>query len=149
MTWEHNRVAWRLGFRLQQQLDLDQFEVRVDAGHVRRSETEYFIPDVMVIPLDQARATFTAPGMTALYPWPLPLVVEVWSPSTGGNDMSTKLPEYQRRGDAEIWLFHVRRRVLTAWVSCQVTSGIGAPNCTGLVWQSRQRRCTTGATSQA
>jgi len=46
---------------------------------------------------------------------PLPLVVEVWSPSTGGYDARTKLPEYQRRGNAEIWFIHPYDRTLTAW----------------------------------
>jgi Uma2 family endonuclease len=41
-----------------------------------------------------------------LYVEPLPLVVEVWSPSTGQYDVDEKLPEYQRRGDLEIWRFH-------------------------------------------
>ena len=44
---------------------------------------------------------------------PLPLVVEVWSPSTGGYDLDAKLPEYQRRGDAEIWRLHPYERTLT------------------------------------
>lgn len=115
MTWEHDRIAWRLGFRLQQQLDLDHFEVRVDAGQVRRSSSQYYIPDVIVIPLDVARRTFAAVGMTAVYPFPLALVVEVWSPSTGEYDATTKLADYQERGDLEIWLLHPYEPRLTAW----------------------------------
>ena len=42
-------------------------------------------------------------------------VVEVWSPSTGTFDVDTKLPEYQRRGDLEIWRIHPYDRILTAW----------------------------------
>ena len=45
----------------------------------------------------------------------LPLVVEIWSPSTGGYDVNVKLAEYQRRGDAEIWLVHPYDRTVTAW----------------------------------
>lgn len=33
---------------------------------------------------------------------PLPLVVEVWSRSTGDDDVEGKLADDQRRGDAEI-----------------------------------------------
>jgi Uma2 family endonuclease len=45
----------------------------------------------------------------------LPLVVEIWSPSTGQYDLQTKLHEYQRRGDLEIWRIHPYERTLTAW----------------------------------
>ena len=50
-----------------------------------------------------------------VYETPLPLVVEVWSPSTGQYDVETKLLEYQRRSDAEIWLIHPYDRTLRAW----------------------------------
>jgi Uma2 family endonuclease len=50
-----------------------------------------------------------------IYDEPLPLVAEVWSPSTGGYDVLAKLPEYRRRGDTEIWLLHPYERTLTAW----------------------------------
>ena len=46
---------------------------------------------------------------------PLPLVVEIWSPSTGGYDVDEKLPEYLRRGDREIWRVHPVELTLTAW----------------------------------
>jgi Uma2 family endonuclease len=39
----------------------------------------------------------------------------VWSPSTGAYDIAGKLPEYRRRGDAEIWYVHPYERTLTAW----------------------------------
>jgi Uma2 family endonuclease len=42
-------------------------------------------------------------------------VVEIWSPSTGDFDMVEKLPDYQQRGDREIWYVHPYRRTLTAW----------------------------------
>jgi Uma2 family endonuclease len=51
----------------------------------------------------------------AIFSEPLPLVVEVWSPSTGGYDVDAKLPIYQRRGDLEIWRIHPFERTLTAW----------------------------------
>ena len=40
---------------------------------------------------------------------------EIWSPSTGRYDIQTKLAEYQRRGDIEIWRIHPYERTLTAW----------------------------------
>ena len=45
----------------------------------------------------------------------MPLVVEVWSPSTGDYDVEVKLREYQQRGDAEIWRIHPYERTLTTW----------------------------------
>ena len=49
------------------------------------------------------------------YPDPLPLVIEVWSLSTGRYDIRDKLPDYQARGDLEIWYVHPSNRTLTAW----------------------------------
>jgi len=49
------------------------------------------------------------------YEDPVPLVVEVWSPSTGDYDVEEKLREYQRRGDVEIWRIHPYEHTLTVW----------------------------------
>lgn len=115
MTYAHNHLAWLLGLRLQSQLDIRAFEVRVDAGRVRRSPEHYYIPDVMVIPVALTEPLRRQPQALEIYSDPLPLVVEVWSPSTGGYDIDAKLPEYQRRGDAEIWRIHPFEQTLTAW----------------------------------
>ena len=56
------------------------------------------------------------PQRLEVYDEPMPLVVEVWSPSTGDYDVEEKLREYQRRGDLEIWRIHPYKRTLTAWV---------------------------------
>jgi Uma2 family endonuclease len=53
--------------------------------------------------------------MLAIFSGPLPLVVEVWSSSTGDYDVDTKLPVYQERGDLEIWRIHPYARTLTSW----------------------------------
>ena len=116
MTWAHDRIAWRVGFRIQEQLGLEEYEVRVDAGRIARPPTRYFIPDAMVIPVEMARRLFPDGNMLALLPEPLPFVLEVWSPSTGADDFRKKLPVYQGRGDAEIWFIHPRERVLRRWV---------------------------------
>jgi Uma2 family endonuclease len=50
-----------------------------------------------------------------VYSQPVPLVVEVWSPSTGEYDVDTKFPEYRLRGDLEIWRLHPDKRTLTTW----------------------------------
>lgn len=116
MTIRHNDIAWVLGYRLQSQLDLREFRVRVDAGRLRRTASSYYEPDVMVIPVALMRAREAeAPTSVEAYNAPLPLVVEVWSPSTGEYDVDSKLPEYKRRGDQEIWRIHPIEKTLTAW----------------------------------
>lgn len=115
MTWEHNHVARELTFMLNLQLDRTQYEVVHDSGRVRRSERNYFVPDVYVVPMEVVRRAFPRPGMLEAYNDPLPLVVEVWSPSTGDYDVTEKLEEYQRRGDQEIWLLHPYEHTLTVW----------------------------------
>jgi Uma2 family endonuclease len=116
MTTEHYYIARVLGFLLQSQLDLKEYLVSVDSARVRRSESGYYIPDVAVLPMRLVRALLARPGTLEVYDQPLPLVVEVWSPSTGDYDVTAKPPEYQRRGDAEIWLVHPYERTLTRWV---------------------------------
>lgn len=115
MTFAHDDVAWQLGLMLGTQLPRDEWVVRVDAGLVRRSASRYYIPDVMVIPRSEARRLFPDPHTWEVYPDPISLVVEVWSPSTGTIDQSRKLSGYQRRGDAEIWLLHPVEQILTVW----------------------------------
>ena len=115
MTWEHDQIAWILGYRLQQQLPLEQYQIRVDAGRVRRSATQYFIPDVVVIPVEMAERLVANTGELVVFPEPLPFVAEVWSRSTGTYDARDKLPEYQRRGDREVWFTHPYDRTVTVW----------------------------------
>ena len=93
-----------------------EFAVRSALGHVRRSSESYYIPDVYVVPLEVVReGRRLKPKALEVYEAPVPLVVEVWSPSTGAYDVESKLPEYQRRGDLEIWRIHPYERTLTAW----------------------------------
>jgi Uma2 family endonuclease len=77
----------------------------------------YRIPDVCVVPLHLvAQRRQDRPTALEIYEEPMPLVVEVWSPSTGEYDVDQKLKEYQQRGDLEIWRLHPYERTLTAWV---------------------------------
>ena len=117
MTAHHNSVGDRLAFRLQQQLPLDQYRVSGDRAHVRMSETRTYIPDVAVISMalvEQMKRE--QPTDLEVHREPLPLIVEVWSPSTGEEDRTEKLPGYQQRGDAEIWLLRPQERALVASV---------------------------------
>jgi Uma2 family endonuclease len=61
------------------------------------------------------QALLEQPRALDAYAEPLPLVVEIWSPSTGDYDIAGKIPAYQQRGDAEIWFIHPEQRTLTAW----------------------------------
>src|SRR5688572_20763509 len=114
MGYEHNYAMGELFYSLRRQLDPSQFEVRGNAGHVRLSPQQYYIPDVFVLPAELTES-FIGRRVLESYSAPLPLVVEIWSPSTGDFDVETKLREYQRRGDQEIWLLHPYDRTLTAW----------------------------------
>ena len=73
------------------------------------------VPLIELKKREMARRLFAVPATVEVYPEPLPLVVEVWPPSTGRLDVNEKLPEYQRRGDLEIWLLHPYERTLTVW----------------------------------
>lgn len=115
MTLEHNDMIAELGYRLRHQLRRAEFRVRFDTTQVRRSATQYYIPDIIVIPSTVERRHRGRPDELEAYAEPLPLIVEVWSRSTGGYDVRDKLPDYQRRGDVEIWLVHPYDRLVTAW----------------------------------
>jgi Uma2 family endonuclease len=114
MTAEHNDSSLELALQLRLKLDRREFRVRQNGGHVRRSPEHYYIPDVFVIPAEVER-TQRGTRRLEVYSVPLPLVVEVWSPSTGSYDINEKLQEYQRRGDLEIWRIHPFERTLIAW----------------------------------
>lgn len=116
MSVEHNHFMTRLFAQLIQQLDEREFTVRSNSGRARRSSESFYIPDVFVVPMELVRRVrnLRRRGLE-FYEAPLPLVVEIWSPSTGAYDVDSKLPEYQRRGDLEIWRIHPYERTLTAW----------------------------------
>jgi Uma2 family endonuclease len=114
MTLEHNQVASELFFALRQQLDRGAYDVRLNMGHVQLPGGSYYIPDVFVVPVE-LQHPLRGRRVLETYDEPLPLVVEVWSPSTGDYDIDTKVREYQRRGDREIWRVHPYDRTITAW----------------------------------
>lgn len=115
MSFRHNDTFAYLGAQLIAQLDGSMYRVRINGGHVRRTEKNYFIPDVFVLPLSIVGPERDRPDVLEVYDAPLPLVVEVWSPSTGKYDVDTKLVEYQKRGDTEIWRVHPFERRVTVW----------------------------------
>ncbi len=113
MTAQHNLIEHVLGFRLQEQLPLEAFIVSVDRARLRISESRNYIPDVAVVPRSFVdRMEREQPTRLEVNADPLPLVIEVWSPSTGEEDRTEKLPGYQQRGDAEIWLLRPQEGTL-------------------------------------
>ena len=114
MSWEHQNVAFELGHQLRLQLPKQRFRIQIES-HVRRPEATVLQPDVMVIPDYYGDAFRERPGKLVIVEQPLPFVAEVWSTSTGDYDVKAKLPIYQQRGDAEIWLIHPYDRLVTVW----------------------------------
>ncbi|MGH2617740.1 MAG: Uma2 family endonuclease [Thermomicrobiales bacterium] len=113
MSFRHGQIPMLLGHFLLSQLDPDAYDVVVEL-RVRRPAATVFVPDLMVVPKAYSEEIRDRPVL-AIYSEPLPLVVEVWSPSTGDYDVAAKLPVYQQRGDLEIWLIHPYERTLTSW----------------------------------
>ncbi len=116
MSWEHGEILIQLGYLLRRQLDRRQFSVlrtkAVSGGHPAR----YSSPTSFVAPIAYGEEFRDRPGMLAIMSsQPLPLVIEVWSRSTGDYDVAAKIPVYQQRGDLEIWRIHPYERTLTAW----------------------------------
>jgi Uma2 family endonuclease len=115
LSMKHEDVASYLGAALIAQLDRRLFRVNINGGRARLSPRSYYIPDVVVIPAFYKTPFEDDPGAFNAFAEPLPLVVEVWSRSTGAYDVETKLQGYRERGDAEIWLIHPYDRTLIAW----------------------------------
>jgi Uma2 family endonuclease len=111
MTMKHEVTARLLPFLLLTQLNPREWSV--GPARLRISTGTYYVPDVAVVPMALARRL--RPNQFEVYSEPLPLVVEIWSPSTGNYDVDDKLPEYQLRGDLEIWRIQPYERTLTTW----------------------------------
>lgn len=134
----HVRTIDRFARQLDRQLDARSFLVST-AGSRLRAGDSYVIPDLVVLPTVLESALFERdPIQLGVYDDPLPLIVEVWSPSTGDYDVRTKLPLYQTRGDQEIWFVQPFARRLTAWVRrddgayTETVSSGGTVTCTAL-----------------
>ena len=115
MTTEHNRVLARLDRRLVPQLDEEEYRISVNSSRLRISTGSFYVPDLCVITHAAEQALLATPGRFEVYVDPVPLVAEVWSPSTGAYDIEQKLREYQWRKDLEIWRLHPYEKTLTVW----------------------------------
>lgn len=116
MTTEHNEAPRSLLSQIVAQVSRQEYSVAENSGRLRVANGSYYVPDLCVIPRAMVRKLREVPGTFEVYDDPIPLVVEVWSPSTGDYDVDEKLPEYRQRGDAEIWRIHPYERTLTRWV---------------------------------
>jgi len=112
----HGGTTNKLAVVLQMQLGWEEYRVRNNSSRLRISTRRTYIPDIAVVPIALDLALRADPYALELYEAPLPLVAEVWSPSTGDYDVEAKLENYQQRGDEEIWYLHPYDRTLAAWV---------------------------------
>lgn len=119
MTTEHGQTIRRLDLRLAVQLEglaPGAYEISAGTAKLRIPTGSYYIPDLCVLPMEFVRRKRQElPGRLEVYDEPMPLVVEVWSPSTGDYDVEQKLRDYQQRRDTEIWRIHPYEKTLTAW----------------------------------
>lgn len=113
-SFEHNDALTELVRQLIPQLGRDDYWFRFNSARTRH-ERSFFIPDILVLPIDRMREPPSRAGSLETYAEPASLVVEIWSPSTGRYDISGKLPAYMARGDLEIWRLHPLERRLTVW----------------------------------
>lgn len=116
VTFAHTHTRFLLSNQLVAQLDLDAWFVHVEGPRLKLPDGQYFMPDLAVIPAALVTPHLDSQDSLEEYVEPLPLVVEVWSKSTGGYDVTTKLPGYRQRADKEIWLIHPYERWLRRWV---------------------------------
>ena len=112
---EYSRLYSELAYVLRRQLDPADYVVKTNGPHLRTLDGSHYIPDVVVITASVARAKRGRVGRLETYETPLPLVVEIWSPSTGDRDMADKIPGYRARGDQEIWRLHPYDESLRIW----------------------------------
>jgi Uma2 family endonuclease len=115
MSMKHDDVAFYLGMAIASQLDRHVFRVNVNGGKARISPRNYYVPDVVVIPATYKIPYEDNPRAFNAFSEPFPLIVEIWSPSTGDYDVAAKLPRYLDRGDGEVWFLHPYERTLTVW----------------------------------
>jgi Uma2 family endonuclease len=115
MGMEHNDVMIFLVISLAPQLDPSKYRIRSNSARLRLPTGSYYIPDLVVVPTDDVLRLAGRPGELEFYDRPVPLLAELWSPSTGRYDVNIKLLNYQQRGDLEIWRLHPYEHRLTAW----------------------------------
>lgn len=94
MTAEHNQAARLLGRLLDRQLELAHSTADTGTTRLRLSSGSCYEPDVCVIPMAAVRRLRERPGTFEVYEEPMPLVAEVWPPSTGAYNVEQKRRDY-------------------------------------------------------
>jgi Uma2 family endonuclease len=115
MGMEHNDVMMYLAISLAPQLDASIFRLRVNSARLRIPFGRYYIPDLVVVPTEEVLKIAGREGELEFYDRPVPFLAELRSPSTSQYDVNVKLPNYQKRGDLEIWRLEPYEHRLTAW----------------------------------
>ena len=116
MSSEHFWSNSLLSKQLTEQLLGQSYHVSMNGPALQLVDgVHHYLADVCVVPFGLSPPPAARPRGLWTVAEPLPLVVEVWSPSTGDYDMETKFAEYKARGDHEIWRIHPYERTVTTW----------------------------------
>ena len=115
MTMRHNRLNVVICHQLDAQLDPERYLASYNSARLRLPSGDHYIPDVVVFPVAAMEGRWDESGVETYFD-PVPLVIEVWSPSTGSYDSREKVAGYQQRGDAEIWVVDLPRLEVRASV---------------------------------
>jgi Uma2 family endonuclease len=91
-SFVHNQTVHLLADQTYRQIDSAAFTIRVNCGRVSGRNESYYVPDLFVVPRNLIEPDWSAQDVLETYGQPLPLVVEVWSPSTGGYDVDASSP---------------------------------------------------------
>jgi Uma2 family endonuclease len=92
MSIAHDWAQSRLVGQFMNQLDPIEHWVQF-AARAKRDERHYYIPDVCFVPMRLVESDRSRWHNLNVYTEPLPLVVEIWSPTTGDYDVDDKIPE--------------------------------------------------------
>lgn len=108
-TFNHNRVAFRIALLFEHYLKGKPCTAIADGMDLYLTETDRFIPDMMVV-CDREKIQWNgvhgAPD----------LVVEVLSPSTSKNDRMRKKAVYEACGVREYWLVDPNNRTIEQYL---------------------------------
>ena len=115
MSFGHTFSIQGLTQQFMTQLDRDAFWLTINFRRLKRSDRNYYVPDIAVIPIAYVPSDRSRWNELEVYALPLPLVIEIWSPSTGDYDIDAKMAEYMARGDEKIQRQHPFEPSLTVW----------------------------------
>lgn len=116
-----SHVVHDLMWMVTRDLHRAEWGCRVNVGYLKVADDTYYRPDGFVMPASMVGYGLDPHQDLEHYAIPVPLALEVWPRYTReygfehrGEPMR-RIRDYQRRGDAEIWLAHSYRPRLTIW----------------------------------